>query len=88
MFNTIRNLFLGKPAKKIATRLTEEQALKIGNNADIDPIYKENLRIAIPEENNGKVIWTVTSPSKGVKELIIIDDSTGEIIETRHVGVR
>jgi len=88
MFDTIHRLFKPPPAKEITTKFTEEQVLLIANRADIAPPYKEYLDLASVEVKNGRVRWTVTAPAKSRREIVFIDDASGEIVKIKHVGMR
>ena len=88
MLNFLRGLFGLQRDEAPVTKLTERQALAIAQSADIPAAYKNNLRLAIPESKAGKVLWTVTSLSRGSNDLVVVDDETAQIVEIRHVGVR
>ena len=70
------------------TNLSTEQAIAIAKTADIAPLFKEHLSVATACEENGKVVWSVSSLSKGAQEIVYVDDETGVIVKTKHVGVR
>lgn len=88
MFGFIRKLFMPEPTIQIKSRLTADEVLAIAKNADLPTTDKEDLCTAFAEEKNGRVVWTATSLTKGRQFLVIIDDKTGRILESKHVGVR
>lgn len=70
------------------TNLSSEQAVTIAKTADIEPFFKDKLCEATAIEENGKILWSVSSLSRGVQEIVYVDDETGVVVRTKHVGVR
>lgn len=79
---------MGQPGEMLNARLTAEQAVALAKNADIPEIDKEDLCTAAVENKNGKAIWTATSLSKGSQFLVLIDDETKMVLESKREGVR
>ncbi|MBI1422111.1 MAG: hypothetical protein GC149_01510 [Gammaproteobacteria bacterium] len=86
--NLIKRIFQAKEKVLMKTNLSSAQAIAIAKTADIESLFKENLSVATAVEENGKILWSVSSLSKGAQEIVYVDDETGVIVRTKHVGVR
>jgi hypothetical protein len=84
----LRRIFHGKEKIIMKTNLSSEQAVAIAKTADIEPFFKENLSVATAGEENGKILWSVSSLSRGAQEIVYVDDETGVVVRTKHVGTR
>lgn len=72
----------------IQAKLSNEKAVEIAKSVDIGKAAREQLTIATAVMENSRIVWSVSSLVKGAQEIVYIDDETGEIIKTKHVGVR
>lgn len=88
MLSFIRKIISTKLEAKMKTKLSNEKAVEIAKTADIDNAAREQLSIATAIEENGKIVWSVSSLVKGAKDIVYVDDETGTIIRTKHVGIR
>ena len=84
-------MFLGKKAKPLKTRLSAEQAIEIASayvKAHGLDLLRTGLVLHEVSEVDGKVIWTLRTPTVGRWLTVGVDDATGEGVGHHVHGVR
>jgi len=69
-------------------RLTEPEAIGIAQRVDASEMYRNALSVVERKVRNDRVIWEISSLTMGTQLVVVIDDETGNIVESGYVGVR
>jgi len=73
---------------KAQPRLNEEEVLAIARDVASEYPGCESLSMATFEEQSGTLIWSVSSLTIGSSLHVSIDDTTGQVLEIKRLGVR
>lgn len=87
MFDFIAR-WLGKSTQSSPTRLSSDEAIEIARRAAADDPQCENLALAKMEMRAGNATWIISSATVGRMLEVWIDDTTGRVLEIRHIGTR
>lgn len=87
MFDFIAR-WLGKSTQSSPTRLSSDEAIAIARRAAADDPQCENLALAKMERRSGNATWIISSATVGRMLEVWIDDTTGRVLEIRHIGTR
>jgi hypothetical protein len=82
---------LGRKAAPPATRLSEAQAIEIASAyAKTGKLQQPDVALVPQEvrEVDGKLVWTLRTPTVGRWLTVDIDDSTGQVVGHQVHGVR
>jgi hypothetical protein len=90
VFARLGQALSGRPAQP-KTRLRPEEAVEIASAyaraQGLDPFHT-NLTLEDVREVEGKVVWTLRTPTLGRWVTVGVDDATGEVVGHHVHGVR
>lgn len=90
-FARLAQALSGREAAQPKTRLTSEEAVEIAS------AYAKTHRLDLPHVNlvpqevrevDGKLVWTLRTPTRGQWLTVGVDDATGEVVGHHIHGVR
>lgn len=88
MFDFLKSKLIPENKSDIQSRLSKSEAINIACEAEIAVAHKEFMTITILLMRDEKPTWIVSLATAGRMIEVVIDDETGNVIETRRVGKR
>jgi hypothetical protein len=70
------------------SRLTVEEVISIAQSIAAGQAGSELLSATLVNVVDGKLTWTVSTPTVGSSLVVVIDDATGAVLAVRREGTR
>jgi uncharacterized membrane protein YkoI len=87
MLNFLRRM-IGRGELWLKPILSAQQACEIAETVVAGGHYAGKMNLSKLETRDGKLIWLISSVTKGSGWLVTIDDATGAVIGSESWGVR
>jgi len=87
MLRFIRRM-IGLREPKPKSVLSAQQACEIAEKVVAGGRYAGKMNLSKLETRDGKLIWLISSVTKGSGWLVTIDDATGAVIQSERWGIR
>ncbi len=87
MFHLI-DRWLSKNKNDSESRLSKDEVLNIAREAASEYPNCEDLNIVTLEQQSGASIWIVSSATVGRTLQVSVDDTNGDVLEIKQIGVR
>jgi len=68
--------------------LSAKQACEIAERAVTGTYYAGKMTFSKLENRDGKLIWLISSVTKGSGVIVTVDDATGELMHNERWGIR